>query len=292
MLDLLKMIQETWKLFPRLIEQKINRLLDESEPNNAKAYQLYMSCKNENLWKNSFELFSVHLSDYFSLHKSERVKSYFDQFLDRPMNRSIFDAFQLTFRTAQVNSESVSETAQWSYNLMKFNCKINSEVISLEILTKTLEYITSPPLFEKDHDIEFEDFCIAWKKIIFTVFGNALDPDMELILKEVRWLNKLLKKPELLSENITYSTDIYLTQTEIDWTSAIQNEVFEYKTASKFPLSRGPDKDLLQNLLKTVTLYNIILSSTLYDLIQHQENVRFTILNQCSNLLKKESNRI
>ncbi len=283
------MIQETWKLFPRLIEQKINTLLDEAEPNNAKAYQLYKTCKSEDLWRNSFELFSIHLTDFFSLHKCERAKSYFDKFLDRPMNRAIYDGFQLTFRTALINSESLNDTAVWSYEFIQSGCKTNSVLTSIDVFSKTLKYITSPPLFEKDHDIEFEDFCIAWKKTVFTIFGNKYNADLEIILKEVRWLNKLLKNPERQIEKTKFVPGIYLTQTEIDWTSAVRIAVFDNKPAAKFPLLRGSNKEPLLYLERAVKLYNIIQTTTDPELLRHRENVRITVLDQCGWLLREKA---
>lgn len=283
------MIQDAWKLFPRLIEQKINGLLDEAEPNNAKAFQLYKACKNENLWRNSFELFRLHLIDYFSLPKSERAKSYFDNFLDRPMSRQIHDSFALTFRTAQINHHSLTETARWSHDIIKANCNKCDEVISIDIFSKTLQFITNPPLYEKDRDIEFEDFCIAWKKTVFTIFGNKFDTELETILKEIRWLNKIQKNPDLQIEKNKFMPGIYMTQTEIDWTTSVQDAVFDYKIAPKFPLSRGPDKERLCNLERTVTLYNIIQSKNLPQLTQHLESVRNTILDQCGWLLREKA---
>lgn len=285
----LTMIQDTWKLFPRLIEQKINGLLDEAEPNNSKAYQLYKTCKNENLWRNSFELFSVHLADYFSLPKSERAKSYFDKFLDRPMNRTIFDAFSLNFRTAQINFESLSQTASWSHNVMKINCNTSEEIISSHVFFETLHTITNPPLFEKESDIEFEDFCIAWKKTVFTLFGSKYSPDMEGILKEVRWLNKMQKNPDLQIEKFKFKPGIYLTQTEISWTTDVQNAVFENRPAPEYPLSRGTDKEKLIFLQRCVLLYNLSLNSRLPKLMSHSESIRLTILDQCGWLLRERA---
>ncbi|MEK6627497.1 MAG: hypothetical protein AABY53_02635 [Bdellovibrionota bacterium] len=282
-------MQEAWTLFPHLIEQKINGLLEQAEPNNTKAYQLYKACKNEQLWRNSFELFNVHLGDYYSVPKSNRAKSYFDNFLDRPMSRVIYDSFSLNFRTAQVSSMDLLSIADWSHNMIKNNCSTDSAVVSIDVFTRTLHFITSPPAYEKDQDIEFEDFCIAWKKIVFTLFGNRLDIEFEEILKEVRWLNKQRKMTELNYKNKHHSPHIYLTQTEIDWTSSVQVAAFENESAPKFPLSRGPDKEKLIHLERTVRLYNIISTSTRTEALEHQDKVRNTLLDQCSWLLKNQA---
>ncbi len=281
------MIQDTWKLFPRLIEQRINGLLEEAEPSNTKAYQLYKTCKSENLWRNSFELFNVHLSDYFSLPKSERAKSYFDKFLDRPMNRSIYDSFSLSFRTAHINFEALSQTASWSHNVLKINSSGAEEIISSHVFFETLHRITNPPLLEKESDIDFEDFCIAWKKTVFTIFGSKFNSDMEELLKEVRWLNKLQKNPELRLEKFKLKPSIYLTQTEIIWTAEVQEAVFENRKAPDFPLSRGPEKEKLVFLERTVRLYNLSINSPLPKLIGHSESIRTTVLDQCGWLLRE-----
>ncbi len=289
MIQFIGMIQDTWKLFPRLIEQRINGLLDEAEPSNFKAYQLYKTCKNENLWHNSFELFNIHLADYFSLPKVERAKSYFDQFLERPMNRNIYDAFALNFRTANINFDAISQTASWSHNLMRINSNTTEEIISSHVFFETIQQITNPPQFEKESDIEFEDFCIAWKKTVFTIFGSKFAPDMENILKEVRWLNKLQKNPDLQIEKFKFKPGIYLTQTEINWVTEVQEAVFSNRRAPDFPLHRGPTKEKLIFLDKTVLLYNLNLLAKPEKLAGQGESIRLTVLDQCGWLIREKA---
>jgi len=279
------MTQDNWNFFPRLIEHKINNLLAQAEPNNAKAYQLYKTCKNENLWRNSFELFTVHLSDYFSLPEVDRVKSYFDKFLDRPMNRIVYDGFHLTFRTAHIDAQRLLEVADWSHTIIKNSCELNSVIISADVFKKTLSYITAPPSYEKDQDIEFEDFCIAWKKTVSRQFGKKHDVELEKILKKIRLLNEVLKRPELQHKKKSFIPGIYLTQTEIDWVLSVRNSTLNYKSLPKFPLMRGPEKEKLIQLERAALLYNIIRVSARPELIQQLENVRSTILNQCDWLL-------
>ena len=275
-----------WELFPRSMEQKINGLLNEAEPTQIKSFQLYKACKNDNLWRNSYELFCVHLQDYFSQPLHERAKSYFDKFLDRPMDRQLYDHFQLTFRNSIIKPQAIKEVAAWSSQMIKHGCKINSVVASEEVMSKTLEEITSPPAHEKDHDIDFEDFCIMWKKTVFKLFGKKYDPEMNKILAEIRWLNKQIKQPEVV-EPRTFRPSIYLTQTEIEWVEKVQNAVFDYGEVPKFPLARGPEKDKLHDLNRALMLYQVVLSTTRPELMQHRESVRNTILDQCAWLLKE-----
>lgn len=275
-----------WKMFPRSIEQKINGLLSEAEPTQTKSFQLYRICKTENLWRNSYELFCVHLHDFFSLPLHERAKSYFDKFLDRPMDRHLYECFTLNFRNAVVKPQAIKEVAVWSSQMIKEGCKVDSVVASEDVLSKTLEEITSPPVHEKDHSIDFEDFCISWKKTVFKLFGQKYDPEMNMILKELRWLNKQSKQQEV-TEQRSFRPSIYLTQTEIEWAEKVQNAVFDYSDIPKFPLARGPEKGKLHDLNRALMLYQAVLVTTRPELMQHREAVRNTILDQCAWLLKE-----
>ncbi|MEQ1723817.1 MAG: hypothetical protein ABL930_11620 [Pseudobdellovibrio sp.] len=280
------MRQEMWDYFPRLIEQKINGLLDTAEPTATKSFQLYKACKNESLWRNSYELFCVHLNDFFSLPRNERAKSYFDKFLDRPMDRALYDNFELNFRNASINSEAVNELAVWSCRMIQQGCSTQSVVASTDVLAKTLLDITNPPPYEKEHSIEFEDFCISWKKTVFKLFGKKYEPDMNKILNEIRWLNNKLKNPELENPR-TFRPSIYLTQTEIDWTECVQKAVFDYTALPKFPLARGPEKEKLIDLHRTAVLYQAVQNTNEPELVKHRESIRNTILEQCSWLLSE-----
>lgn len=276
------MMQNLWKMFPRLIEERINNLLEEAEPNRMKAYQIYKSCQNENLWQDSFAKFSDYLNLYFALPKSERVKSRFDIYLDRPMHKNIFEAFQLDFRNAVVNSRSLMTVASWAHNLMRINYK-NCQVISTDVMTKTLILITNPAPFEKAQDIDFEDFCAAWKNTVFRLFGKKYELDVQDLLEELKLLDLELKNSERTQRFIPA---IYLTQTEIDWTRAVENAAQNFKPIPHYPLTRGPQKPALVELLRVVQLYNIVFSSPETKLLQHQSSVRLTLLDRCQSLLR------
>jgi hypothetical protein len=286
LLKLKPMRQEMWSFFPRLIEQKINGLLDTAEPSALKSFQLYKACKQESLWRNSYELFCVHLHDYFSVPRTDRAKSYFDKFLDRPMDRALYDNFELNFRNAKVSQEALLAVADWSCRMIQQGCSTQSVVASTDVLTKTIHDITNPPPYEKEHSIEFEDFCISWKKTVFNLFGKKYDPEMNKILKEIRWLNNKLKNPELENQKV-FRPSIYLTQTEIDWTECVQKAAFDHTTLPKFPLARGPEKQKLIDLHRTVVLYQVVQNTKEPELIRHQETIRNAILEQCSWLLSE-----
>lgn len=281
------MIKELWHSFPRLLEQKINALLEEAEPTPAKAFQLYKTCQNENLWKDTFEKFSDHLEVFFSLPRSERRKSELDQFLDRPINMVLYEEFHLNFRTGLVNGHSVLTLVSWAHNLMRLGHRTDCAVISMDVLSRTLNYITHPPFFEKAENIEFEDFCAAWKKTVFKMFGKKYDAELEHILSELRWLNTQLKIEEKAEQKNGFIPTIYLTQTEIDWTTAVQQAVVGYLEIPRFPLSRGPQKQRLVDLERTISLYRIVQTTKLPELLEHRENIRATILDRCERLLRE-----
>lgn len=290
---------DLWRLFPRLLEEKINHLLDTAGPRPAKAFQLYKACQNEGLWRNSFEIFALHLQDYFSRARRERAKSQFDCFLDRPMDRHLYQNFDLSFRTAQIDREDIDEVARWSHEQLRSHCggaPETSAVISEEVLGRTLGLITDPPPHEKDRDIDFDDFCAAWKKTVFYLFGRLYDPELEKILREVRRLSLELKTAEertRRAERETFVPAIFLTQTEIDWTEAVQEAVFGCTEPPPFPLARGPQKPRLLELESAARLYRLLGSELTAEaaarLGRHRDSVRSTILDKCAWLLQNKA---
>lgn len=281
------MIKELWRSFPRLLEEKINALLDAAEPSPIKAFQLYKTCQRENLWQGSFEKFSKHLESFFSLSKCERRKSHLDSFLDRPLSADAYADFHLDFHTALVDARAVANIASWAHHLMRVSIKTNCVVISEDIMSRTLHYITHPPLFEKAQNIEFEDFCLAWKKVVFKLFGKKYDVELTKILAELRWLRTQLEKEEQEPQGKQFFPTIYLTQTEIDWTAAVQKSVRENLPIPPFPLSRGPEKQRLIDLQRTISLYRIVQTTRLPELLEQREIIRATILDRCDRLLKE-----
>jgi hypothetical protein len=280
------MIQELWGMFPRLLERNINGLLDHAEPNSTRAFQLYKTCKNSGLWEETFERFTTRLEEFFSLPKFERRKSHFDNFLNRPMDHSIYQGFHLNFRTAVVPEKSINDLASWAHNLIRVSKQTATAVISLDVMTKTLKQITTPGLHDKAENIEFEDFCGAWKKTVFRLFGIKHDAALGALLAELRWINAQLKESDRLAlEKDATLPMIYLTQTETDWTHAVRQAVLKNMPIPKFPLARGPEKLCLMELDRIISLHKILQISKRENFIQHRESVRLTILDRCDRLL-------
>lgn len=283
------MISELWSAFPQLLVQKINALLDEAEPNPARAFQIYKACQSESLWSDSFEKFSQHLRGFFSLSKFERKKSHFDRFLDRPMGMDIYEKFHLTFRSALVNNRNLLDIASWAHHLTRVGYKTTCPVASEDVFTKTLNYITNPPHFEKEENIDFEDFCSAWTKTVSKLFGKTFESEFNQLLKETRWLNQQMKDSEVSTSEGQFFPTIYLTQTEIDWTIAVQKAAAESLPVPKFPLSRGPQKQRLCELYSTIGLYKLVQGAVDSDFIKHRNTLRAKILEQCESLLKERA---
>ncbi|NUN06251.1 MAG: hypothetical protein HUU57_10870 [Bdellovibrio sp.] len=283
------MIKELWHSFPHDLERKINGLLDDAEPTPAKAFQLYKTCQREELWKDTFEKFSERLNSYFAMPRADRHKSDLDALFERPVDSVTYDEFQLNFRNALVNGQEVQNLVSWAHNLMRVSLKTTSVIISSDVISKTLNYITHPPLFEKAQDITFEDFCDAWKKIVFNLFGKNHEAELEKILNELHWLNTQFKQAEESAARAPFFPTIYLTQTEIDWISAVEAAVTKSAPAPRFPLSRGAEKQRLVELERALRLYKVVQTSKLPEFIQHRENIRVTILDRCSSLLKERA---
>jgi hypothetical protein len=280
------MIKELWNSFPHLLEEKINALLDEAEPTNERAFQLYKTCQREEAWNGTFEKFSEHLNAFFSINKLERRKSHFDTYLDKPLSHYGFEGFDLDFRSGEVNAASVMNLTSWAHHLMRVGHKTESIVISEDVLGRTLQNITHPGFYEKTKDIRFEDFLIAWKSVVFKLFGKKHDPEFNKILTELRWMYSEYADTEKDARPAFIPT-IYLTQTEIDWTNSVRFATENNFEIPKFPLSRGPQKQRLIDLERTISLYRIVQNSQHTDFLKHRENIRTTILHHCESLLKE-----
>ncbi len=278
------MIQETWKSFPRQIVQKINGLLDDAEPNPVKAFQLYKMCQFENLWQESFENFSDHLSDFFKVAKAERSKSDFDRYLDRPMDFVSYEKFHLTFHSAAINSSSLRDIASWAHHMLRLHFKSDLAIFSVEALYETVYELTHPSFAEKDHDIEFEDFCVSWQQAGFKLYGKRYENFQIQILSDLRKLHK--EQTSSFERKNQIRSGIYLTQTEIIWLESVEKAAARSEKLPRYPLSKGPEKDPLIEILRCTALYEIAFSSDLQSLMGHRDAIQATVLNRCRWLLE------
>lgn len=281
------MIGDLWGSFPRLMERNINSLLHEAVPHSVKAYQLYKACQFDELWTGNFENFSKCLDNFFALPKSQRRKSAFDVYLERPMDQSIFGSFHLTFRTGVVKESSLLNLANWAYNLIRVSKKMQSEVISLEVMIETLKSITNPSVQDKEENIEFSDFCAAWKKIVFKNYGKKHENEFQSLLTELTQIDNELKAAEKKS-SLQSLPHLGLVRDEIDWIRAVESSVTERKGAPRWKSHDVPPKLRLLELDRIVSLYMIVQKTRLPELIKHRENIRLTILDRCMELLGKK----
>lgn len=276
------MNKDVWRLFPRLIEERINGLLNRAVPNRMKSYQIYKTCQNEELFRETFATFNTYLRHFFTLAPTERNKGRFDSYLDRPMHKSVYDMFELDFRSAEIEKEELHKVADWAHNMMRINCQATGCLISNDVLDQTVEYIANPPVFEKARDIEFEDFCSAWKRVVFQLFGRRYDAEVSRILNELHILNMEQINSE---KNLVALPMISLTQTEIDWTLAVEKAAMERTQMPAYPLMRGPQKPVLIQLERVVQLYNIMMVTDKPELIAQRSNIIATVLFRCQELI-------
>lgn len=278
------MLREMWAQFPKLLEQNINGLLDKAFPNPNKAFQLYKSCKHEEAWSQNYAQFARAIESYFAKPRRLRRKADLDQVFERPIDSETYKAFHLTFRTGTVTEDALLNIASWAHNLMRVSLRSSSQTISVETLTQTLQALTNPGQFEKEIDLEFSDFCDAWKKTVTKAHGQALVTELNGILREIR----TLQSEQMLEDTvpvIVLNPTIYLTQTELDWIAAVRKAADLGLQAPKFPLSKGTQKVPLMNLERVIQLYEIVRVTKLPELLKHREKTRLTILARCEDLV-------
>lgn len=276
------MLQETWNTFSRQIVQKINGLLDQAQPTSLKAFHIYKMCQAENLWDKSYSEFSFLLEGFFQTHPAERSKSQMDQFLNRPMDWRSFESVHLTFRTAEISPNEIRDIASWAHHMLRLHFEKTSPISSVDTLSKAIFDLTHPALGEKDQNIDFEDFCDAWKTAADKLYGKKFEAEHQLVISELRNLNHVLetRAVELLQLN-----RIYLTQTEIDWVERSREAVMKGLNMARYPLSKGPQKTRLIDLLKWLTLWEISKGVEAAVVQIKVEKLRIYIQKECDDLL-------
>lgn len=279
------MIKDMIRAFPLTLEYKINSLLDGAEPKDTKAFHLYKRCQFEGLWNEDFKKFSTIIEEFYSLAPSQRSKSYLDKYLDRPLHASLYPEFNLNFRTASVDETELKEITSWAHHLLRVHFKEPLHIFSKDVLKSALTRIIEPKFDEKDSQIGFLDFCDRWKESINKFFGNSLDQDFQHVQKELMWHYEQNKLELQQVSKTKFVPTIYLTQTEIDWVDAVKKSTTENLEIPDFPLSRGPEKQRLKDLERTISLYRIIQKSKSADFQHHRSNIRTTILDRCAGLL-------
>ena len=273
------------RAFPLTLEVKINALLDEAEPKDIKAFHLYKRCQFEGLWKGDFQKFSEIIYEFYSLVPSQRSKAFMDGRLERPLHASIYPEFSLNFRSAKIQETALDAITSWSHHLLRVYFKSPAAIFSKEVLKNTLRRITDPQFDEKENEINFSDFCERWKEVLNKTCGNSLDQDFQHIQKELIWHYEQNKLELQQASKAKFIPKIYLTQTEIDWVEKVRTMTRVNLEIPKFPLSRGPEKERLIELVRTISLYKIIQMSQLEEFQKHRANIKATILDRCEKIL-------
>ncbi len=279
------MINELWGSFPRLLEQNINGLLDTAEPNPTKAFQLYKQFKNEGLWRENFDQFSCVLAEFYSKPRGTRRKSAFDQYLDRPMASDIFLSFHLDFRTAVVDDREVLDLASWAHNLIRVSKKSLSSVMSLDVLTRTLLSVVTPGPLDKAENIEFDDFCGAWKKTVGRLFGSDEVRELGVLVGELKEINSAHRDLEEVSGLIRLPL-LQITPIEFDWIKIVRLAALAQAKIPRAPLSKTTlRKHSLRDLDRVIQLYELVLLTKLPELLKYRESTRLTLVDRCNILI-------
>ncbi|MBC7466146.1 MAG: hypothetical protein H7256_09140, partial [Bdellovibrio sp.] len=233
----------------------------------------------------SFSEFSFLLEGFYQIPTSERTKSQIDQFLNRPMDCSSFESVHLTFRTAQINEHEIRDIASWAHNMLRLHYEKTSPVASIDLFNKAICDVIHPGFDEKDHDIDFEDFCQAWTAAVTGLYGEQFAAEHLAILSELRDLDHGLKTRALRSVRPAMLERIYLTQTEIDWVERSLKAVNQRLEMPRYPLSKGPTKARLSELLKWLILWEVTKTTKAEALQNKVQKLRNYIQGECEWLL-------
>ena len=280
------MVGDLWGAFPRLLEQNIESLLDCAEPNRSKAFMLFKTCQSEGLWSQSYQAFFRRLEDFYQRPRSMRRKSDFDQCLTRPMDHDVYMNFHLDFRTAEVPNQAIDDLASWAHHLIRVAKKTTSPYMSLEVMAQTLRAVTQPKPLQKAEHITFEDFAEIWSRVVFRKFGESFDQEMKATLTELHTINKELREQERIATLAPEpAARMQLTRAEFEWISQVRVAAENFAEVPAHPYEGGSQKRRIMELERVISLYSIVQSTTLPELLLHRDSIRLTIIDRCEILL-------
>ncbi len=278
------MIHELWGSFPRLLEQNVNALLETAEPNQTKAFQLYKMCRHEDLWRENFESFSKALARMYAKPRAQRRKNHYDQFLDRPMHAHLFQQFAVNFRTVSIDDRAVGDLASWAHNLIRVSKKSMSAVFSLETMTETLRSVVNPGPLDKAENIEFDDICEKWKKVVSRTHGAHETRELEVLVTELQKMNDDHHDLEEVS-GLHPLPLLGITPPELDWIKLVRLAALAHAKIPKAPVTPGLRKQCLSELDRVIQLYELVLVTEIAELQKHRESTRFTLIDRCETLI-------
>lgn len=279
------MLNTLWSVFPRLMEENINGLLNKARPTALRALQIYRTLKNKGLSTQSVERFSGDLDHFFTKPRFERKKSDFDIFLDRPMDHATFSLFQLDFRSGVVTEKSLHDVASWAHHLIRVSKKIDKPFMSLDIITRTLQRITTPTRNEKAQDISFSDFRMTWKTTVNRVLGYQLDPQFEELLNELEWLDHQLRNKAEKDFELLEPPTVPISQIEVNWVASVRFAAMDRESIPNYPLDESIASDRVQELLRVIKLYSLSRTSTRDEILRNRDKIRATLIDRCEKLL-------
>ena len=278
------MINELWGSFPRLLEQNVNGLLDTAEPNAAKAFQLYKTCKSEELWRDNFDSFSKLLSAIYSKPRAARRKTHIDQLLDRPLDAHLYQNFHLNFRTASIDERALTDLASWAHNLIRVSKKSVSSVFSLGVMTETLRSVVRPGPLDKAENIEFDDICEKWKRVVERHFSAVETRELDILVTELQKINSDHYDLEEVS-GLHPLPLLGMTPPELDWIKLVRLAALAHAKIPKPPPGQGLRKQSLSELDRVIQLYELVLVTQIEQLMKHRASTRLTLIDRCETLL-------
>jgi hypothetical protein len=278
------MINELWGSFPRLLEQNVNGLLETAVPNQTKAFQLYKTCKSEDLWRENFESFSKMLAALYAKPRAARRKGHIDQLLDRPMDAHLYQNFHINFKTASVDERAVTDLASWAHNLIRVSKKSVSAVFSVAVMTETLRAVVNPGPLDKADNIEFDDICEKWKKVVERNFSAGETRELNVLVTELQKINRDHYDLEEVS-GLHPLPLLGITPPELDWIKLVRLAALAHAKIPKPPPSQGLRKQSLNELDRVIQLYELVLVTQIDQLMKHRSSTRLTLIDRCDTLI-------
>jgi hypothetical protein len=159
-----------------------------------------------------------------------------------------------------------------------------STVFSLATMTETLKAVVNPGPFDKAENIEFDDICEKWKKVVAKTHGESEVRELNMLVSELQKMNEAHHELEEVS-GLHPLPLLGITPPELDWIKLVRLAALAHAKIPKPPGSIGMRKQCLKELDRVIQLYELVLVTQIDELTKHRASTRLTLIDRCETLI-------
>jgi hypothetical protein len=244
-------LEERLALLDQRVAERLGLLLKKAMPSRERIHQLVFLLQRET--ESSSQDFNSKILSYYRAPFERRTKLEFLIRLELVPSDWLHSQFILNFSTAKISDAALFQTAK--YFSFQFSSAIPAprELIDPSFFFAVMIRLVSPKAHEPKSGLRLYEFVTAWETTARSRWGARHD----LFFRDLR--NGLKSPIQLERYPQPKISEIWVTQTDLDWLNQIRSALEDGHSLPPYPLSRGPDLGALLQIEKLVNGYNAAL---------------------------------